>query len=153
MSSLIKIKKNKFKFMKQIGKSKEIAMSFFALLVFLVVSVVIIKDINPAKEDVPNYFELSKNPYVKYEKFLNRTDLRKIMDSRQFLEMRYNEDIVKKENPLEKEDPFAGRFGDEYDSKDENNNNDEKNEDMDGKEDSEENDDEEGDNEETNNED
>jgi len=153
MSSLIKIKKNKFKFMKQIGKSKEIAMSVFALLVFLVVSVVIIKDINPAKEDVPNYFELSKNPYVRYEKFLDRADLRKIMDSRQFLEMRYNEDIVKKENPLEKEDPFAGRFGDEYDSGDENNNNDEKNEDMDGKEDSEENDDEEGDNEETNNED
>ena len=150
MSSLIKIKKNKF--MKQLGESKEIAVSVFALLIFLAASAVIIKDINPAKEDVPNYFELSKNPYVKYEKLLNRTDLRKIMDSRQFLEMRYDEDIVKKENPLEKEDPFVERFGGEYDSEDENNNNDEKNEDMDGKEDSEENDDEEGNNEETDNE-
>ncbi len=150
MSSLIKIKKNKF--MKQLGKSKEIAVSVFALLIFLVASAIIIKDIDPAKEDVPNYFELSKNPYVKYEEFLNRTDLRKIMDSRQFLEMRYDEDIIKKEDPLEKEDPFVEKFGDEYDSEDENNENDEKNEDMDGKEDSEENDNEEGNNEETNNE-
>ena len=110
MSSLIKIKKNKF--MKQLGKSKEIAVSVFMFLVFLTASAVIIKDINPTKEDVPNYIELSKNPHIKYEELLNRTGLKKIMESRQFLEMRYDGDIIKKEDPLEKEDPFIEKFGD-----------------------------------------
>ena len=116
MSSLIKIKKNKF--MKRLGKSKEAAVSVFVFLIFLIASAAIIKDINPAKEDVPNYFELSKNPYIKYEELLNRTDLKKIMDSRQFLEMRYDENIIKKEDPLEKEDPFIERFGNEYNNED-----------------------------------
>ena len=116
MSSLIKIKKNKF--MKRLGKSKEAAMSVFVFLIFIIASAAIIKDINPAKEDVPNYFELSKNPYIKYEELLNRTDLKKIMDSRQFLEMRYDENIIKKEDPLEKEDPFIERFGNEYNNED-----------------------------------
>ncbi|MEA1937169.1 MAG: hypothetical protein U9N04_03600 [Patescibacteria group bacterium] len=151
MSSLIKIRKNKF--IKQLGKNKEAVVSIFVFFIFLAASAVIIKNINPVKEDVPNYFELSENPYVEYEELLNRTDLKKIMDSRQFLEMRYDEDIIKKEDPLEKEDPFIERFSDEYnDEDDENgengeNENNEENEDANKKGDSEERDNEKGDNE------
>ena len=123
MSSFTKIKKNRF--IKQLEKSKEMIVSVFMFLVFLVSFAVIIKDINPVKEDVPNYFELSKNPYVKYEELLNRTDLKKIMDNRQFLEMRYDEDIVTEEDPFEREDPFIEKFGDEYESKSDNNENEE----------------------------
>ena len=119
MSSLIKIKKNKF--IKQLDKNKEAIVSIFVFLIFLAASAVIIKDINPTKEDVPNYFELSENPYVKYEELLSRTDLKKIMDSRQFLEMRYDEDIIKKEDPFEKEDPFVEKFGNEENNEDEEN--------------------------------
>ena len=145
MSSLVKIKKNKF--MKQLGKSKEIAVSVFVFLIFLIISAVIIKDINPAKEDVPDYFELSRNPYVKYEELLNRTDLRKIMDSRQFLEMRYDENVIKKEDPLEKEDPFIKRFSNEYNNEDSENGENSENENSEEGEDT----NKEGDNEEGNN--
>lgn len=131
MSSLIKIRKNKF--IKRFKKNREIMISVFMFLMFLIASAMIIKNINPVKEDVPDYFELSKNPYVKYEKLLNRADLKKIMDSRQFLEMKYDEDIIKKEDSIEKEDPFAERFGDE----DEGGENGEENKDASEKEDSE----------------
>ena len=140
MSSLIKIKKNKF--MRQLGKSKEIAVSIFMFLIFLIASAVIIKDINPTKEDVPNYIELSKNPHMKYEELLNRTGLKKIMESRQFLEMRYNEDIIKKEDPLEKEDPFIEKFGNNENGENNENENSEENEGVNEEEDSEEEDDE-----------
>lgn len=116
MSSLTKIKKNRL--IKQLEKSKEAIVSVFILLIFLVSSAIIAKDINPVKEDVLNYFELSKNPYVKYEELLNRTDLKKIMDNRQFLEMRYDENIIKEEDPFEREDPFMEKFGDEYENED-----------------------------------
>ncbi len=108
MSSLIK------RFIKGLSKNMEIYISIFTFFMFLVISVVIIKEVNPAKEDIPNYFELSKNPYTKYEKLLNRTDLKKIMDNKQFLEMRYDGNVIEKEYPLEKEDPFAEKFDDEY---------------------------------------
>ena len=122
MSSLIKNKKDRF--IRELSKNTETYMSVFTFLIFLVISVVIIKEINPTKEDVPNYFELSKNPYIKYEELLNRKDLKKIMDNKQFLEMRYDENVIKKEDSLEKEDPFAERFDNEYD----NENNENKNE-------------------------
>ncbi len=118
MSSLIKNKKNRF--VKRLDKNKEIAISIFVFLTFLAASAAIVKDINPIKEDIPNYFELSKNPYVKYEELLDRTDLKKIMDSRQFLEMRYDEDIIKKEDSFEKEDPFIEKFGGEENNENEN---------------------------------
>ena len=103
MSLLVKIKKNRL--IRQLGKSKEIVASVFALLIFLIVSAVIIKDINPAKENVPDYSELSKNPYVEYEELLNRTNLKKIIGSRQFLEMKYDENVVWEENLFEEENP------------------------------------------------
>lgn len=133
MSSLTKIKKNRL--IKQLEKSKEVIVSVFMLLVFLVSAAVIAKEINPVKEDVPNYFELSKNPYVKYEELLNRTDLKKIMDNRQFLEMRYNENIIAEDDPFERDDPFIEKFGDEYESEsedNENNDEDKENENGDG---------------------
>jgi len=116
MSSFIKNKKNRF--IRQLSKNMEIHISIFMFFIFLVVSVIIIKEINPVKENIPNYLELSKNPYVKYEELLNRTDLKKIMNNRQFLEMRYDENVVKKEDPLEKEDPFIERFSNEYNNED-----------------------------------
>ncbi len=124
MSSLTKIKKNRL--IKQLENGKEVIISVFAFFAFLISSAVIIKNINPVKEDVPNYFELSKNPYVKYEELLDRADLKKIMDNRQFLEMRYDENIIKEEDPFERDDPFMDKFGDEYENEDESgeNNND-----------------------------
>ena len=129
MSSLIKNEKNRF--IRQLNKNMEIYISIFTFFIFLVVSVIMIKEINPAKENIPNYFELSKNPYIKYEKLLNRTDLKKIMDNKQFLEMRYDENVIKKEDPFEKEDPFAERFDDEYNDEHENSESAKENESMD----------------------
>ena len=112
MNSLIKNKKDKF--IKWLSKNMEIYISIFAFFMFIIIFDTIIKDINPAKEDIPNYFELSKNPYIKYEKLLNKTDLKKIMENRQFLEMKYDENVIKKEEPLEKEDPFAEKIDNKY---------------------------------------
>ena len=104
MSLLIKIEKGGF--LRQLNRNKETAASIFTFLLFLAISAIIIKDINPVKENIPNYFELSKNPYVKYEKLLDRTDLKKIMDNRQFFEMKYDENIIKRKDPFIREDPF-----------------------------------------------
>lgn len=111
MSLPIKIKKHGFT--DQLDKSREIVVSVFVFLIFLIASAVIIKNINPVKEDIPDYFELSKNPYVKYEELLDRVALKKIMENRQFLEMRYDENIIRKESLFIRKDPFIEKFGDE----------------------------------------
>ena len=107
------------KFLKQIKEKREIAMSLVVFVVFLIATAVILKDVNPTKENVPNYFELSRNPYLEYEELLDKTNMKKLISSRQFFEMRYNEDVVKEEETSMREDPFIEGFIIKYESEDE----------------------------------
>ena len=107
------------KFLKQIKEKREIAMSLVVFVVFLVATAVILKDVNPTKENVPNYFELSRNPYLEYEELLDKTNMKKLISSRQFFEMRYNEDVVKEEETSMREDPFIEGFIIKYENEDE----------------------------------
>jgi len=115
----LNLKRNSF--LKQVKKKKETVVSLVVFLIFLLAAAAILKDINPAKEDVPNYSELSKNPHAEYEKFLSGESVKELINSRQFFEMKYGGDAVEEKEPLMREDPFIEKFSAEY--SDENGNN------------------------------
>lgn len=82
-------------------------------IVFLFSSVAIFEDINIIKEDVPEYNELTKNPYEEYERLIRRTNAKKLIESEQFIEMRYSNDLIKEINSdkVEKgKNPFLKMF-------------------------------------------
>ena len=65
------------------------------LFVFFLGSFFIMKDITVAEQDVPNYSELIKNPYKEYEKLIRKTNVKKLIESEQFMEMKYSDDLIK----------------------------------------------------------
>lgn len=87
--------------------------SIIIFIVFLFSSFVLLKDVNVIKEDLPNYYELTKNPYREYEELIKKTDAKKLIESEQFIEMKYNDDLIKGTNidDIEKgKNPFLKMF-------------------------------------------
>lgn len=87
--------------------------SILVFVMFLIGSFAFLKDVNVVEEDLSNYYELTKNPYREYEELIKKTNAKKLIESEQFIEMRYNDDLIKEINidDIEKgKNPFSKMF-------------------------------------------
>lgn len=87
--------------------------SVIIFIVFLFSSFVLLKDVNVTEEELPDYYELTKNPYREYEELIKKTNAKKLIESEQFMEMKYNDDLIKGTNisDIEKgKNPFSKMF-------------------------------------------
>jgi len=103
-----------FKFKRKISRlissKKDFLASLVAIFLFLWLGNTYLKNVNPAIESVPNYYKLIKNPYESYERIADRKNIDKLIGNKQFIEMEYDEDLIKKEYPQKKIDPFLKSF-------------------------------------------
>lgn len=87
--------------------------SILLFVVFLFSSFTFLKDVNMTEEDLSDYYELTKNPYEEYEELIKKTNAKKLIGSEQFIEMKYNDDLIKEINVSDIEDgknPFLKMF-------------------------------------------
>ena len=107
MISNFQFKKRIFKI---ISRKKDFLASTIVIVIFLWVGVICFKNVNPKIESVPNYYELIKNPYKSYERITDRKNIKKLIDNEQFIEMKYDENLIVEEPPQRKIDPFLKSF-------------------------------------------
>ena len=87
--------------------------SVIIFIVFLFGSFILLKNVSATEEELPNYYELTKNPYREYEELIKKTNAKKLIESEQFIEMKYNNDLMKGINidDIEKgKNPFSKMF-------------------------------------------
>lgn len=83
-----------------------VVVAFFALFVFLCVALTDIMNVKVVVEDVQNYDELIRNPYKEYENIMRKTKINDLINSEQFIEMKYNPDLIMEKDPEIKTNPF-----------------------------------------------
>ena len=66
----------------------------FVLLVFSCAVWSMISNVKIETEDVPNYGELTMNPYEKFEKLIQKTKLQEVINSGQFKELDYEDNRI-----------------------------------------------------------
>ena len=101
---------NKKRILKSIRDKKDFLASIVALILFFLIGTFCLGNINPKIESIPNYNELTKNPYESYEKITNRRNIKKLISNKQFIEIEYDEDLVKIEYPQKRDDLFLKSF-------------------------------------------
>lgn len=95
------------------AKKESNLVAALAFTVFLFGFVAIFENIKVTEESVPDYRELIKNPYEEYERLIKRTNIKKLIESEQFKEMRYSDDLIKEINVDDTEkgkNPFLKMF-------------------------------------------
>ena len=101
---------NKEKILKLINSKKDFLVSLVVIFLFFLIGTICLRNVNPEIESVPNYYKLTKNPYESYERIINRRNIKKLINNKQFIEMEYDENLVKEEYPQERVDPFLKSF-------------------------------------------
>lgn len=86
------------------------AVSLLVLFVFSYATWSIINDIKIETEDVPNYGELTMNPYEKFEKLVQKTKLQEVINSGQFKELKYEDNLIKEYESKKKGNLFLKKF-------------------------------------------
>jgi len=83
---------------------------FFTVLIFLGVALTNLMSVKITIEDAQNYDELVRNPYEKYEEIMSETKINDLINSEQFIEMKYNSDSIIIEDPEIKISPFKKNY-------------------------------------------
>lgn len=102
--------KFKEKIFKLIRGKKDFLASIVVIFLFLWIGTTYLKDLNLAIESIPNYYELTENSYESYERITSRKNIKELIGNEQFIEMKYDENLVKEEDPQKKIDPFLKSF-------------------------------------------
>ncbi|MCK4891189.1 MAG: hypothetical protein KAS78_00835 [Candidatus Pacebacteria bacterium] len=84
--------------------------SLLILFVFSYAAWSIINDVKIEIEDVPNYSELTKNPYEKFEKLVQKTKLQEVINSGQFMELKYEDSLIKEYESKKEKNLFLKKF-------------------------------------------
>lgn len=100
----------KKKFLRLISDKKDFLSSIVVAVLFLWLGMTCFKSVSPEIENVSNYYKLIKNPYENYERITDRKNISKLINNEQFIEMKYDENLIKKEIPQKKIDPFLKSF-------------------------------------------
>ncbi|MCK5466621.1 hypothetical protein KAI56_03980 [Candidatus Parcubacteria bacterium] len=101
---------NKKRILKLISDKKDFLASVIALVLFSLIGTFCLGNINPKIESIPNYNELTKNPYESYEKITNRRNIKRLISNKQFIEMEYDENLIKVEYSQKRDDLFLKSF-------------------------------------------
>ena len=86
------------------------AVSLLVLFVFSYVAWFMINDVKIKTEDVPNYGELTTNPYEKFEKLIKKTKLQEVINNRQFRELKYEDNLIKEYENEKEGNLFLRKF-------------------------------------------
>jgi hypothetical protein len=84
--------------------------ALFILFVFSFAAWSMINDVKIKTEDVPNYGELTMNPYEKFEKLIQKTKLQKVINSGQFRELKYEDNLIKEYESKKEGNLFLRKF-------------------------------------------
>ena len=101
---------NKKRILKSISDKKNFLASIVAIVLFFLIGIFSLGNIDPKIESVPNYNELTKNPHENYEKIINRRNIKKLISNKQFIEMEYDENLIKTEYSQKRDDLFLKSF-------------------------------------------
>jgi len=101
---------SKERILKSISAKKNFLVSIVSIVLFFFIGITYLSDIDPEIESVPNYDELIKNPYENYEKITERRNIKRLINNKQFIEMEYDENIVKIKEPEKRDDLFLRSF-------------------------------------------
>jgi hypothetical protein len=102
----LKIEKNKLKAFSP-GES---AVSLFALIVFLGTSWLILSKIEAINEDIPNYEKLTTNQYGNIEDLIGKDKSREIIETEQFRDLIYKDNLVKEYTKEKEGNLFKNKF-------------------------------------------
>lgn len=98
---------------KKISRKVKLGSNVVSLLVLIVFSYVtwsMINDVKIETEDVPSYRELTVNPYEKFENLVQKTKLQGIINSRQFGELKYKDNLIKEYESKKEGNLFLRKF-------------------------------------------
>ncbi|NOQ68193.1 hypothetical protein GQ568_02010 [Patescibacteria group bacterium] len=84
--------------------------AIFVLIVFSYAAWYMINDVEIKNEDVPNYGELTINPYEKFEKLVQKTKLQEVINSGQFKELKYEDNLIKEYESKKEGNLFLKKF-------------------------------------------
>ena len=101
---------NKEKILKSINNRKNFLVSLVVFVLFFFIGITYLGNVDPKIESVPNYSELIRNPYESYEKITERRNIKKLISNEQFIEMEYDENLVRIKEPEERGDLFLKSF-------------------------------------------
>lgn len=96
--------------LKQIKIGKSFLIPIAAIIIFSMVVYSYLFGLEVAKEDIPNYFELTANPYQKFEKNISSNEIKNLTESGQFKNIEYYEDTIKEKDYPKVENPFEKTF-------------------------------------------
>lgn len=91
-------------------KPGENALSLFALIVFLGASWLILSKVEMSSEEIPNYDELTKNPYADIESLIKKDKSREIMETEQFKDLIYEDNLIKEYKKEKEGNLFEKKF-------------------------------------------
>ena len=94
----------------QIKVKKSFLISAGIIIVFLMVIYSYLFNLEVTKDDIPNYSELTADPYQKFEKNVSSDEVRNLVEDNQLKSIKYYEDIIKEKNCPERENPFKKSF-------------------------------------------
>ena len=86
------------------------AVSLLVLIVFSYATWYMIDNIKVETEDVPDYSELTINPYKKFENLVRKTKLREVINSEQFKELNYEDNLIKEYESKKEGNLFLKKF-------------------------------------------
>lgn len=101
---------SKKRILRLISDKKDFLASVVAIVLFFLIGTFYLGNINPKIESIPNYNKLTKNPYENYEKITNRRNIKTLISNKQFIEMEYDENLIKEEYPQRRDDLFLKSF-------------------------------------------
>lgn len=101
---------SKKRILRLISDKKDFLASVVAIVLFFLIGILCLGNINPKIESIPNYNELTKNPYESYEKITNRRNIKTLISNKQFIEMEYDENLIKEEYSQRRDDLFLKSF-------------------------------------------
>lgn len=97
------------KFLRKVKPGSNVV-SLLVLIVFSYATWYMIDNIKVETEDVPDYVELTINPYKKFENLVRKTKLREVINSEQFKELNYEDDLIKEYESKKEGNLFLKKF-------------------------------------------
>ena len=86
------------------------AVSLLILIVFSYAIWYMIDDIKIVNEDIPDYVELTINPYKKFENLVQKTKLQEVINGGQFKELEYGDNLIKEYENKKEGSLFLKKF-------------------------------------------
>lgn len=94
----------------QIKIRKSFLISAGAIIVFSMVVYSYLFNLEVTRDDLSGHPELNANPYKEFEKSVDGSEVRNLVEDSRFKNIKYYDDLIKEKDCPERENPFEKSF-------------------------------------------